>query len=111
MIKKGLEDNLSEDEDPSGARGIARANEILRRKGFPSVNYKAGSKKPIKEIIKLTPKEIGAAPNADVLVNKYLDEMRSGGYDIKNNYKKMDKTERWNYFLNVLRENDYYTNQ
>ena len=34
MIKKGLEDNLSEDEDPSGARGIARANERLSSSPF-----------------------------------------------------------------------------
>jgi hypothetical protein len=103
MAKKGLEDSFSEEDDPSGARGMARAEFKLRKQGYPSA-----LPKPIKEIMIFTPKEIGASPDADTRVKQYLEQFKNEGYNVNTNYKKMDKTGRWNYFLSFLRENDYF---
>jgi hypothetical protein len=105
MEKNRLEDSLSEDEDPSGTRGMARADFILRKKGYPKI---VGKKRTIQEIMKYTPKVIGAFPDADKKIKEYLKEFREEGYGVVKNYRTMDSTERWNYFLSFLRENDYF---
>jgi len=108
MVKDGRLERTSKndynpDTDYNGARGIAMAEFELRKKGYPP-----SIPKPIKKIITLTPKVIGASPDVDGLVNRYLEELKNEGYSIRDGFKKMDKTERWNYFISVLKENDYF---
>lgn len=106
MAKDGLEkafEDYDSDKDPNGARGMALAELKLRKQG-----YHSSISKPIEKIITLTPKVIGASPDVDMLVNNYLKELKNEGYSIRDGFKKMDKVERWNYFLTVLKENNYF---
>jgi hypothetical protein len=102
MTKNRLEDALSEEEDPSGARGMARANLKLKREGYPSAI------KSIKEIINLPLKDIGASPDVDSRVREYLAQLKNAGYEVGKDYNKLYKTDLWNHFMFVLTKNNYF---
>lgn len=109
MKENGYDPNT----DYNGARGIARADYLLRKYGSienipKNSDRKPGEKKSLKDIIKIQPKFIGTFPNADSIINKYLQEAKENGYTVKKGFKRMDKIERWNYFTSFLRENDYF---
>jgi hypothetical protein len=103
MAKNRLEDELSEEEDPSGARGMARAEFKLRKQGYPSV-----SPRPIKEIIKHTPKDISGDPRVNSLAKSDLSNLKKAGYNVNLDYfEKQDNTGKWNYYMKVLGDNGY----
>lgn len=106
MAKKRLEDSFSEEEDPSGARGMARAEFKLRKQGYPSAFH---SKKPLKDILKYLPKEIKDNPGVNSLIKSELSNLKKEGYIVNLDYfKNQDNTGKWNYYLKVLVDNGYF---
>lgn len=95
------------DTDYNGSRGIALADSILRKKGHDlTLNFT--EKKDIKDIIKLTPKQISNSPHVNSIVKKDLENLSKEGYSIDARYKKMDSISLWNYYIKTLSENHYF---
>jgi hypothetical protein len=90
--------------------GHTLADRIIQKYGkienIPAYKNNPSLRKPLNEIITLSLKEIGNSQNADFLVRGYLQEAKNEGYNVQG-FGKMNKTERWIYFLQFLRENDY----
>jgi hypothetical protein len=109
MVKKGRLERkvvpIDPEADPTGARGMARAELQRKIEGYSPVT---GLKKPIKEIIKMSPKVVGASSNVNSLVKTDLENLQNAGYDIKEGYKRMKSTDLWNYYMSVLVKNDYF---
>jgi hypothetical protein len=106
MAKKRLEDSFSEDEDPSGARGISRAEFKLRKQHYPSALH---DKMSLKDILKYTPKQIKDHPHVNSLMKTDLSKLKKAGYNVNLDYfEKQDNTGKWNYYLKVLGDNDYF---
>jgi len=92
--------------------GHCLAEIIIEKEGIKEISLsklKSIIKKPIKEIITLTPKEIGASPDADFRVKEYFKTFMKEGYEVNKRCTKMNKTDRWNYFIEFLKENGYFS--
>lgn len=106
MAKKRLEDNFSEEDDPSGARGMARAEFNLRKKGYPSA---FNSKKSLKDILRYIPKEIKDHPSVNSLIKSELSNLKKEGYSVNLDYfNRQDNTGKWVYYLKVLVDYGYF---
>lgn len=115
--KKTLEEeckkyNPDVDLEGSGEKdlGHSLADRIIQKYGgienTPFYKNNPALRKPLNQIITLSLKDIGNSQNADLLIINYLKEAKNEGYDVTG-FSKMNKTERWVYFLQFLRENDY----
>ena len=99
-------DRAYDKDDPNGARGIARAEYELRKRGYPSA---FGEKKSIKDIVFNVPSEISSHPDVNSIIKKDLTRLKEAGYTVDIKYfRGQDNTGKWNYYLKVLRDNGYF---